>query len=85
MNPDIIVDFPKISCPYRREGEDYNAVDVVNSDESMEWVFDPRQCNLAVDKLDGTNICVHVRNGEIVAVDNRTTRKPILKVSAQTR
>lgn len=28
----------------------------------------------AVDKLHGTNICVHFKDGRVIAVDNRTTR-----------
>lgn len=91
MNIEIpIVDFPKIHAPFVRvrRGGQYRAVDqtlvLVDDDGNIEadysWVFDPETCQLAVDKLDGTNVCVHIRGGQVAAVDNRKTRKPFLAV-----
>lgn len=68
-----IKDFPKIKSPFKRT---HNAkgeyVVTPEIEEGYEWVFEPGV--RAVDKLHGTNICVHTHEGKIVAVDNRTTR-----------
>lgn len=89
-------DFPKIHCPFvrvRTEDNRYLAIDEVNAIrdeagnvvEDYSWVFDPDQCRAAVDKIDGTNVCLHVREGKIAAVSNRGTEKPIFAVKQQTR
>lgn len=65
-----VVDFPKIESPFVREmiGRKYLATREVAHD----WIWDPGVC--AVDKIDGTNICVHVRDGSVTCVDNRENR-----------
>src|ERR1700722_2625324 len=68
-----IVDFPKIKSPFKRiynERGDYVVTPEV--EKGYEWVFEDGV--RAVDKLHGTNICVHFNNERVVAVDNRTTR-----------
>lgn len=73
-----VTNFPKLLCPFVREGKPHLVTPRMT--EWMEWVFVDGV--KAVDKVDGTNICVHILNGEIVAVDNRTNRKEsLLKVT----
>jgi hypothetical protein len=71
-HPDIR-DFPKIKSPFKRV---HNAkghyVVTPEIEEGCEWIFEDNV--RAVDKLHGTNICVHFRNGHVVAIDNRSTR-----------
>lgn len=72
MNP-LITDFPKIKSPFKRtHNEKGEYVVIPEIEEGYEWIFEDGV--RAVDKLHGTNICVHFHNGQVVAVDNRTTR-----------
>lgn len=74
-----VKDYPKLQCPYVRvKTPDNRYLVTTEVNEGYEWVFGDGV--RAVDKLDGTNVCVHVRGGEVVAVDNRDTRKDILRV-----
>ncbi len=73
MNHPPIIDFPKIKSPFKRilnEKDEYITTSEI--EEGYEWVFESGV--RAVDKLHGTNICVHIKNGSVVAIDNRTTR-----------
>ena len=83
MNPEII-DFPKIKSPFVRETINGKYVVTPKFQEGYEWILEPQV--RAVDKLHGTNIAVHMSNGEIIAIDNRDTRifsKPINLVGKQ--
>lgn len=63
-----IIDFPKLKSPFiRHEGKV-----TPEFEPGYEWLYDRGVC--AVDKLHGTNICVHVSDGELDAIDNRDTR-----------
>lgn len=68
-----IVDFQKIKSPFIRK---HNAAgDYVVTPEfepGYEWILEDGV--RAVDKLHGTNICVHFKDGNVIAIDNRTTR-----------
>jgi len=73
MSHPPIIDFPKIKSPFKRilnEKDEYLVTPQI--EEGFDWVFESGV--RAVDKLHGTNICVHIRNGRVVAIDNRTTR-----------
>lgn len=73
-------DFPKLQSVFlrsRRPDGRYVVRDEVDPDFS--WVFEPGV--RAVDKLDGTNMSVFVRNGEVVALNNRANWIPLLAVS----
>lgn len=68
-----VIDFQKIKSPFKRthnERDEYIVTPEI--EEGYNWVFEDGV--RAVDKLHGTNICVHFRNGRVVAIDNRTTR-----------
>jgi len=68
-----IVDFPKIKSPFKRiHNAQGHYVVTPEIEEGYEWVFEDGV--RAIDKLHGTNICVHFKNGRVIAVDNRTTR-----------
>ncbi len=73
MNHPQIIDFQKVKSPFKRT---HNArgeyVVTPEIEEGYEWIFENGV--RAVDKLHGTNICVHFTNGQVMAVDNRTTR-----------
>lgn len=75
-----IKDFPKLHSPFIREGDDYTVTKKIDKD--CEWVFEDGV--RAVDKLDGTNICISIREGNIDRIFNRTTEKFIMNIK-QTR
>lgn len=69
-----IVDFPKIKCPFIR----LNAKDnfgreryliTPELDPEYKWLFDKGV--RAVDKLHGTNVCVHIQDSFLQGIDNR--------------
>jgi hypothetical protein len=68
-----VVDFPKIKCPFKRthnEKGEYIVTPEVEPD--CAWIFEDGV--RAVDKLHGTNICVHFKDHKVIAIDNRATR-----------
>lgn len=69
-----IRDYPKTKAVYQRivtePSGDYLAIPDLN--EGMEWVFEDGV--RAVDKLDGTNVCIVSENGQLQVIDNRKTR-----------
>lgn len=68
-----IIDFQKIKSPFvRKHNEKGDYVVTPEIEPGYEWIFENGV--RAVDKLHGTNICVHFKEGKVVAIDNRTTR-----------
>lgn len=68
-----IVDFQKIKSPFiRAHNERGEYVVTPEIEPGYEWIFEDGV--RAVDKLHGTNICVHFKDGNVIAIDNRTTR-----------
>lgn len=68
-----LIDYPKTDCPFVRftnEKGEYVVRDEISP--GFEWVFESGV--RATDKLHGTNLCVHIKNKEIVGIDNRATR-----------
>jgi RNA ligase len=73
MNEPQVVDFHKIKSPFiRKTNEKGEYVVTPDLEPGYEWIFEDGV--RAVDKLHGTNICVHFHNGKIIAIDNRSTR-----------
>lgn len=71
-HPDVI-DFPKLQCPFvRKTMENGRYLVTPEMTPGFEWIFEDGV--RAVDKLHGTNICVHFKDHNVIAVDNRTTR-----------
>ncbi|MBF8263943.1 MAG: hypothetical protein HW387_1608 [Parachlamydiales bacterium] len=73
MNYPPVIDFPKIKSPFKRivnERSEYIVIPEI--EEEYAWIFEENV--RAVDKLHGTNICVHFQEGRVIAIDNRTTR-----------
>ena len=68
-------DFPKIQSPFIREEtiDGYCVVDKINP--GYDWVFtdDSVAC---IEKLDGTNVSVIIRDGRVQSIWNRTTEIP---------
>ena len=77
-----IRDFPKICSPFLRKTINNNYVVTPKIDKNYSWVF--KDGVRAVDKLNGTNICIRIKKGNISRIFNRTTEKFIFNVS-QTR
>lgn len=69
-------DFPKLFSPFVRKGEPYIVTPEI--DPEVAWVFEDGV--LAVDKLDGTNVCIRIENGQVVEVQNRATPKKLLHI-----
>jgi len=67
-----IIDFPKLKSPFVRVKRDGLHVVTPQIEDGYEWVFDDGV--KAVDKLNGTNICINIRSGLLETVDNRTNR-----------
>lgn len=68
-----IVDFPKIKSPFVRETINGHYVVTPKIEPGYEWVFEDSGVK-AVDKLHGTNICLHIEDGRVCSIDNRSTR-----------
>ena len=69
-------DMPKLESPFRRKINDkgnYVVIDEINP--GYEWVFNDPYV-MAIEKLDGTNVSIEIKNGEIVAIMNRTAKIP---------
>jgi hypothetical protein len=68
-------DMPKIQSPFAREMRDGVYVVTPQIEPGFEWVFtDPAV--LAVEKLDGTNVSVVMKEGKLVALTNRMNLCP---------
>jgi len=75
MNTGITIkDMPKLYSPFEREKVDGKYVCIPKIREGFEWVFKPD--TLAVDKLDGTNVSILVRDGQVIRMFNRTNQIP---------
>ena len=74
----MIRDFPKIDSPFIREGGVMK--DEINP--GYEWVFEDGV--KAVDKLDGTNISIKIKDAQIVEVFNRTNPIALYGISKNT-
>jgi len=70
----MIIDFPKLHSPFIRETINDLYLVTTKIDEDHKWVFEDKVV-WAVDKLDGTNICIRVKDGLITNVFNPTTEK----------
>lgn len=76
-------DFKKYKKKYGlRKPEVYLAVPEVES--GYEWVFDHPD-TVAVEKIDGTNISLHVENGRIVEVQNRENPVDLLDITKRSK
>ena len=62
-------DMPKLFSPFVREIVNGNYVCVPKIEEKFRWVFTEE--SEAVEKLDGTNVSIVVKNGEISSIFNR--------------
>lgn len=78
MSEPKIIDFPKLHSPFVRETIDGRYIVTPKIAEDFDWVFEPGV--RAVDKLDGTNVCVRIRFGKVDRVFNRTTEKYLMSI-----
>ena len=67
-----ITDYPKTKCVFERETINNRYIVTPHILEEMGWVFEEEV--RAVDKLHGTNLSVHFKDGNVIAVDNRKNR-----------
>ena len=72
-------DFPKLHSPFVRELINNEYIVTNKIDKDLAWIFEDGV--RAVDKLDGTNICISIKNGHINRVFNRTTEKFIMNIN----
>ncbi len=79
-----VKDFPKIPSPFVRKMT--NDAYVVTPEIAPEaaWVFTEPGV-LAVEKLDGTNVCLRVAGGRIQQVFNRMNEKDVFRAAPRTR
>jgi hypothetical protein len=73
----ILSDMQKLESPFERKEMDgkYQCVPIIKPEYNWVWTED---C-LATDKLDGTNVSVHILNGKIKTIMNRTNPIDIWK------
>ena len=64
-------DMPKIQSPFRRETRDGAYIVTPTIEPGFEWVFEDPAV-LAIEKLDGTNVSVVMREGRLAALAHRT-------------
>lgn len=78
-----VKDMPKLQSPFVRETIDgeYIVTNLIN--EGYDWVFEESPV-FAVDKLDGTNVCIRIENGAITRFFNRDTEKFPFKITGIT-
>ncbi len=63
------IDMPKLQSPFTRKevGDDYVCIPEINKD--YRWVFTEK--SIAIEKLDGTNVSIVVKQGTIISIYNR--------------
>ena len=74
-NLDQLNDMPKLDSPFIRKEKNGGYYLANEVKKGYEWVFESDDV-IAVEKLDGTNVSVVIRNGNITAVFNRKNRVP---------
>ena len=77
LSKNSVIDMPKLLSPFYREEINKKYVCVPKIREEFRWVFTEEA--IAVEKLDGTNVSVVVRDGKIVEIWNRTNKIEIWK------
>lgn len=74
-----IKDFPKLQSPFIRQTINKNYIVTPDIDPDYQWVFEDGV--RAVTKINGTNVCIRIKDGKIQRVFNRTTEKFIFSVT----
>lgn len=75
----MIQDFPKLQSPFVRKTINGEYIVTSEIDPDYQWIFEDGV--KAVDKIDGTNVCIVIEKGNIARVFNRTTEKFIFNVN----
>lgn len=73
-----VYDFPKLESPFIRKDIDEKYVCIPEIDNNYRWIFKPGSV-CAVEKLDGTNVSIIVKNKEIITIYNRLNKIPFFK------
>src|SRR3989338_8343709 len=63
------VDMPKLQSPFLRDTVNNAYVCTPRIDDELRWVFTEE--SQAIEKLDGTNVSITVKNSQIIAINNR--------------
>ncbi|HAI74016.1 MAG TPA: hypothetical protein DCS28_03475 [Candidatus Moranbacteria bacterium] len=74
----MLKDFPKLHSPFVRKEIDGRYIVTPEIDPDYSWVFESGV--RASDKIDGTNICIRIKNGNISEIFNRTNEKNIFNI-----
>jgi len=69
-----IIDFPKLHSPFVRKMIDGRYVVTPEIDPQYGWVFQDAGVR-AVDKIDGTNVCLRIADGQVKNIFNRQNEK----------
>lgn len=69
-----IIDFPKLHSPFVRKMINGRYVVTSEIDPEYEWVFRDEGVR-AVDKIDGTNVCLRIKDGKVTSIFNRQNEK----------
>lgn len=70
--------YPKLKSLFVRKVINGRYVITKEIDSDCEWLFKER--SFAVDKIDGTNVCIRIKKRKIDGVFNRTTEKFIFSI-----
>ncbi|MFH1890482.1 MAG: RNA ligase family protein [Candidatus Kuenenbacteria bacterium] len=75
-----IKNFPKIESPFIRKMIGGHYIVTPEIDPEYKWVFQDEGV-LAVDKIDGTNICLRIKDGKVIQIFNRKNEKYVFPPS----
>jgi len=74
----MIIDMPKIESPFVRKLNDKGYyVLTPEITKGYEWVFEDND-TICMEKLDGTNVSIDLRENAVLAIYNRTERIPMI-------
>ena len=65
----LIKDFPKLQSPFIRKIINKNYIVIPEINKDYQWVFEDGV--RAVTKINGTNVCIRIKDGKIQRVFNR--------------
>lgn len=68
-----VFDMPKLESPFVRKEINGNYVVTSEVTPGFEWVFEDDSV-IAIEKLDGTNVSIVIKEGQVVSIWNRTEK-----------
>ena len=70
-----VSDMPKLKSPYVRKMKNNHFVVTPEIDLDFKWVFEDDTV-MAIEKIDGANVSIMIKDGEIISILNRKNHVP---------